>query len=124
VISATDTTWQTFADLLDPPENPYVRDPVGWVSDRLGEFLWSKQREILEAVVRHRYVAVKSAHDTGKARPLDATLPTPAGWRTMGDIQVGECVLDEQGQPARVVSKSPVWEQACFRVVFDDGVLQ
>jgi hypothetical protein len=37
------------------------------VRDRLGEFRWSKQREILEAVVRHRYVAVKSAHDTGKS---------------------------------------------------------
>jgi hypothetical protein len=59
--------WQIFADLLDPPENPYVRDPVGWVRDRLGEFLWSKQREILEAVVHHGYVAVKSAHDTGKS---------------------------------------------------------
>jgi hypothetical protein len=59
--------WQTFADLLDPPKNPHVHDPVGWVSDRLGEFLWSKQREILEAVVHHRYVAVKSAHDTGKS---------------------------------------------------------
>lgn len=37
------------------------------VQDRLGEFLWSRQREIAEAVVRHRYVAVKSAHDTGKS---------------------------------------------------------
>jgi hypothetical protein len=36
------------------------------VRDRLAEFPWRKQREILEAVVRHRYVAVKSAHDTGK----------------------------------------------------------
>jgi hypothetical protein len=61
------TAWSVFADLLDPPENPYVGDPVGWVRDRLGEFLWSKQREILEAVVSHRYVAVKSAHDTGKS---------------------------------------------------------
>jgi hypothetical protein len=53
--------------LLDPPENRYPQQPVGWVRDRLGEFLWSKQREILEALVRHRYVAVKSAHDTGKS---------------------------------------------------------
>ncbi len=67
VFPAIDSAWQTFADLLDPPQNPYARDPVGWVSDRLGEFLWSKQREILEAVVRHRYVAIKSAHDTGKS---------------------------------------------------------
>jgi hypothetical protein len=65
--STSSAAWSVFADLLDPPENPYVREPVGWVRDRLGEFLWSKQREILEAVVHHRYVAVKSAHDTGKS---------------------------------------------------------
>jgi hypothetical protein len=41
VISPTDTGWQTFADLLDPPRNPYVRDPVGWVTSKLGEFWWS-----------------------------------------------------------------------------------
>ena len=42
-----------------------MRDRLGWVRDRVAVFLWSKQREILEAVVGHRYVAVKSAHDTG-----------------------------------------------------------
>jgi hypothetical protein len=61
------SAWQTFADLLDPPANPYVRDPVGWVRDRLGEFMWSKQREIAESVVVNRYTAIKSAHDTGKS---------------------------------------------------------
>jgi hypothetical protein len=66
VTLATDFAWQTFGDLLDPPENRYAQDPVGWVRDRLGEFLSSKQREILEALVRHRYVAVKRAYDTGK----------------------------------------------------------
>jgi hypothetical protein len=65
--------WAVFADLLDPPENPYVRDPVGWVRDRLGEFLWSKQREIAGALVEHRYVAVKSAHDTGKSHVASRT---------------------------------------------------
>src|SRR4051794_2006067 len=33
----------------------------------LGEFLWSKQREVLQAVRDYRYVAVKSVHDTGKS---------------------------------------------------------
>jgi hypothetical protein len=37
------------------------------VSDRLGEFMWSKQREIAESVVVNRYTAIKSAHDTGKS---------------------------------------------------------
>jgi hypothetical protein len=35
VTLATDFAWQTFADLLDPPENRYAQDPVGWVRDRL-----------------------------------------------------------------------------------------
>jgi len=37
------------------------------VRDRLGEFMWSKQREIAESVVVNRYTAIKSAHDTGKS---------------------------------------------------------
>ncbi|HVD55145.1 MAG TPA: hypothetical protein VNC13_13325 [Propionibacteriaceae bacterium] len=39
--------WAVFADLLDPPDNPYVRDPVGWVRDVMGEHLWSKQAEMV-----------------------------------------------------------------------------
>src|SRR5215217_2971411 len=66
-LTSTSSAWSVFADLLDPPENTYVRDPVGWVSDRLGEFMWSKQREIAESVVVNRYTAIKSAHDTGKS---------------------------------------------------------
>ncbi|HEY6116778.1 MAG TPA: hypothetical protein VI172_12545 [Candidatus Dormibacteraeota bacterium] len=50
-----------------PPVSPYVNDPVGWISERLGEFLWSKQREIAESVRDHRRTAVKSCHNAGKS---------------------------------------------------------
>jgi hypothetical protein len=53
--------------LLFPKPNPFVADPVRWVDDRLGEFLWSKQREIAESVVANRYTAVQSCHDSGKS---------------------------------------------------------
>jgi hypothetical protein len=46
--------WEVAADIIDPSPNPYVNDPVGWVQDRLGEFFWSKQREIAEAVAKYR----------------------------------------------------------------------
>src|SRR4051794_5068256 len=55
------------ADLLFPKPNTVLRDPVGWVRDRLGEFMWSKQREVCQSVVDHRYTAVKSCHDSGKS---------------------------------------------------------
>jgi hypothetical protein len=45
----------------------YVRDPAGWVQDKLSEHLWSKQREIAESVRDNRYTAVQSCHDAGKS---------------------------------------------------------
>jgi hypothetical protein len=45
----------------------YINDPTGWVRDRLGEHLWSKQREIADSVVAHRRTAVKSCHNAGKS---------------------------------------------------------
>ena len=52
---------------LFPEPNPFVNDPVGWVDDKLGEYLWSKQREIAESVLANRYTAVQSCHDSGKS---------------------------------------------------------
>ncbi len=56
------------AEAFQPkPTNPYLTDPVGWVRDKLGEHLWSKQREIAESVRDNRYTAVQSCHDAGKS---------------------------------------------------------
>lgn len=57
--------WLMAADELDPPA--FMRDPALWVSERMGEFLWSKQRDIAASVAAHRRTAVHSAHDVGKS---------------------------------------------------------
>ena len=50
------------------PENAELAgDPLKWVRDVLGEFLWSKQQEILRSLQEHRYTAVQSCHDSGKS---------------------------------------------------------
>lgn len=67
-LDVTDTdraAWDAF--LRNALPNPYRNDPVGWVRDKLGEHLWSKQAEIAEAVRDHRYTAVQSCHDAGKS---------------------------------------------------------
>lgn len=58
--------WARAADLLAPPDAPYADDPVGFASHTFGSQLWSKQREILEAVRDHARVAVRSSHGIGK----------------------------------------------------------
>lgn len=55
------------ADLLWPDPNPYLDEPVGWVSSTTGEFMWSRQREIAQSVHDNRYTAVKSCHGSGKS---------------------------------------------------------
>lgn len=59
---------------------------------------------------------------TGKALSLDTPIPTPSGWKTMGEIEVGDQVFDEAGIPCSVIAKSPIFrDRECFRVVTDDG---
>lgn len=51
---------------LFPVRSKWADDPVGWAESK-GIFLWSKQKEILQAIVTNRYVDVPSCHDAGKS---------------------------------------------------------
>ena len=56
-----------------------------------------------------------------KALSLDTRLPTPQGWRKVGDIQVGEHIYGEDGQAAPVLAKSEVFDKPMYRLVLEDG---
>lgn len=55
-----------------------------------------------------------------KGLALDTRIPTPAGFTTMGDIQVGDTVFDSAGEPCTVVGKSEVKHLKCYKVTFSD----
>ena len=58
----------------------------------------------------------------GKALALDTPVPTPGGWRTMGDLQPGDAVFDETGAPTTVVAATaPMVGRPCREVTFSDG---
>jgi replicative DNA helicase len=58
----------------------------------------------------------------GKAWALDTPLPTPTGWTTMGEVAVGDLLLDADGRPTRVVAATDVLhDRPCFQVTFSDG---
>jgi len=58
----------------------------------------------------------------GKALALDTPIPTPTGWTTMGDIQPGDVVFGDDGQPTTVVATSEVFtDHPCYRLTFSDG---
>ena len=58
----------------------------------------------------------------GKALALDTPIATPCGWTTMGQIQPGDFVFDESGQPTEVTAISETWiDRPCYRITFSDG---
>jgi deoxycytidine triphosphate deaminase len=57
----------------------------------------------------------------GKALALHTEVPTPSGWRTMAELQPGDAVFDEAGNPTEVVAATdPMHDRPCRRVVFSD----
>lgn len=56
-----------------------------------------------------------------KGLAVTTPLPTPAGWTTMGAVEVGDELLGANGYPVEVVAKSQVHDRPCFKVSFDDG---
>ena len=57
----------------------------------------------------------------GKALALDTPLPTPTGWTTMGQVQVGDQLLGSDGRPITVTAATELMtDRPCYEVVFDD----
>src|SRR6185312_15885853 len=53
---------------------------------------------------------------------LDTPIPTPDGWKLMGDLHAGDKVFDNLGAVCSVLGESPVYgDLDCYRVTFDDG---
>jgi replicative DNA helicase len=67
-------------------------------------------------------IVIAARPAVGKALALDTPLPTPDGWTTMGEVQVGDLLLDAQGRPTRVVAATEVMhDRQCYEVEFSDG---
>lgn len=75
----------------------YKHDIGAWAKDKLGLHLWSKQREIGNALNTHKKVAVKSCHGSGKSY--------------LAAIVVAWWVDTRRGTQNIVVSTAPTYEQ-------------
>ena len=67
-------------------------------------------------------IIVAARPGMGKALALDTPLPTPTGWTTMGEVQVGDLLIGADGRPTRVVAATEVMrDRECFEITFSDG---
>ncbi|MFA1540196.1 replicative DNA helicase [Actinomadura monticuli] len=67
-------------------------------------------------------IVVAARPAMGKALSVDAPLPTPLGWTTMGEVSVGDQLIGADGKPTRVVAATEVMhDRPCYEVEFSDG---
>ncbi|HNC23409.1 MAG TPA: LAGLIDADG family homing endonuclease [Opitutaceae bacterium] len=94
-----------------PPEQPIEAVSTGWprLDDHLR--LYTPCLMVVTGFANH-----------GKALAVDTPIPTPSGWTTMGDLQVGDEVFDEAGRVCRVRRATDVMvDRPCYLVSFSDG---
>lgn len=59
---------------------------------------------------------------SGKALALDTPIPTPNGFKFMGDLCVGDVIFGSDGQPVTVTKAHDIMHNHdCYQVVFSDG---
>ncbi|MBR3746959.1 MAG: terminase, partial [Selenomonadaceae bacterium] len=100
-----------------------------WAGKKFELIDWQEKiiRDLFGTIKANGYRQFNTAYieipkKNGKQLALDTKIPTPEGFKTMGNLQVGDRVFDERGQICRVVAKSEIddTEQA-YRLTFRDG---
>ncbi len=61
------------------------------------------------------------AYMRGRAQPVDTPVLTPAGFRPIGSLDIGDLVVGSNGEPVHVIGVYPQGEKDIYRVTAQDG---
>ena len=84
--------------------------------------LYTFQKRGLNFAKGKKSVLFNWSTGTGKAQPLYSRVLTPDGFKTMGEIKVGDSVIcGKDGSVAQVIAEHPQGVVDTYRVTFNDG---
>lgn len=89
----------------------------------MGLFLHQGQKDWLRETIkpnRKKNILVPS-NRWGKMAPLTEPILTPHGWKTMGDMKIGEYAISQDGSATKVIGVYPQGKQKIYRLTFNDG---
>lgn len=88
-----------------------------------GKFIpFEYQKRLLENYTNHQRVICMLPRQTGKLLDLSTPVPTPTGWTTVGDIEVGDTIIGKDGVPTDVTYITPdTWSNVSYEIQFDNG---
>lgn len=83
--------------------------------------LMEDQAEAASKILNNRVSFLTGVAGTGKAQPSTTKIPTPNGYKKLGDIVVGDKVFDKNGQPTTVTGVFNRGKKENFKIAFGDG---
>jgi hypothetical protein len=82
--------------------------------------LHDKQVEIIRDT--HRFRVIACGRRWGKALSIETPILTPNGFKTMGELKVGDYVFNEKGDKTKITFVSEVFkDHSCYIVEFSNG---
>lgn len=86
-------------------------------------FGWVRyDKELKKTVRRFKRAGIWISKKNAKPIDINCKIPTPCGLRPMGDLQIGDEVLDEFKRPCKVVGATPpIIGEECYELEFSDG---
>lgn len=111
----------TKADSGHNPYSVYMDDPCGFIENELQEIVTPDLRRMLVSFRDNETTLARSANAVGKAECVDNLIPTPEGWRRIGDISAGDRVFGSDGLPIKVLKTHPQGFIPVYRITFSDG---
>lgn len=81
-------------------------------------------QELVDMVMNHSdgLILFEGPTGSGKRLPLTSIIPTPTGYTTIGQLNVGDTVFGRDGKPCRVTALSPINPTpTLYRLTFSDG---
>lgn len=72
-------------------------------------------------ILGYRGMLLYAGVGLGKEQPLKSKIRVPNGWKTMGEMMVGDKVVTPFGDTANVIGVFPQGKKAVYKITFRDG---
>jgi replicative DNA helicase len=108
---------ELLVEALDRIDHLFQRDnPITGVATGFADF-----DDLTSGLQASDLVVVAGRPSMGKAQPLDAKVRTVGGWRSMGELGVGDRLASIDGAASVVTGVFPQGRRRVYRVRFSDG---
>lgn len=84
--------------------------------------LYKYQKDALRMLRDNRYNLLLASRQIGKALDVNTPIPSPDGWKTMGELKDGDQIYAADGSICNVLKAHDVMhDRKCYKVFFDNG---